>query len=206
LQPQEFSLFGKRSFRVLVASSILFWAKTADAHLVSTGAGPFYDGTAHFFLTYEEILPVIALSLFAGLRGARHGRWAIAVLSASWIAGAIAGLYFSKLVLPPHLSTILLLLIPGVFLAFDWNLPFKGVLILTSLLGFFLGFSNGIAFSEQTRFLGILGSATAALIVAVFSASLAVSLSRGWTRIAIRVAGSWLTALGLLALGWSLRS
>ena len=139
---------------------LLFFHQIADAHLVSTGAGPFYDGSAHFFLTYEELLPVIALSLFAGLRGARNGRWLIAVLPVAWIAGGLTGLYFPKLVLPSVLNTVLLLLIPGLLLAFDWNLPFKAVLTITSLLMFFLGFSNGIAFSEETRILGVLGSAS----------------------------------------------
>ena len=191
---------------LFAAIIVLSFHQIADAHLVSTGAGPFYDGSAHFFLTYEEILPVIALSLFAGLRGTRNGRWLIAVLPLAWIAGGLAGLCFPKLALPSALNTVLLLLMPGLLLAFDWNLPFKAVLTITSLLIFLLGFSNGIAFSEDTGVLGVLGSAAAALIIAVFGASLAIVLSSGWTRIAIRVAGSWLTALGLLALGWSLRN
>jgi len=34
---------------------------------------------------------------------------------------------------------------------------------------------------------------------------LVVSLRRPWTRIAVRVTGSWLAAVGLLMLGWGLR-
>jgi len=33
-----------------------------------------------------------------------------------------------------------------------------------------------------------------------------VSLRSGWQRIVIRVAGSWVAAIGLLLLGWSLRA
>jgi len=32
-----------------------------------------------------------------------------------------------------------------------------------------------------------------------------VSLRPAWSRIAVRVAGSWLAAIGLLMIGWSLR-
>ena len=53
--------------------------------------------------------------------------------------------------------------------------------------------------------LGMLGAATAALLLAILAAALAASLRAGWTRIAVRVAGSWIAALGILALGWSLR-
>ena len=31
-----------------------------------------------------------------------------------------------------------------------------------------------------------------------------VSLKREWTRIAVRVAGSWIVAIGLLYMGWTL--
>lgn len=199
-------MFGKPSFKLFLVSSILLWAKTADAHLVSTGAGPFYDGTAHFFLTYDEVLPVIALALFAGLRGARYGRWFIAVLPLAWIIAAVCGLFFPEVVLPPALNMVLLLLVPGALLALDWNLSLKAVLAVTALFGFLLGFSNGVAFSQDSSILGIAGSTAAALIVAILSSSLAVAFSRGWTRIAIRVAGSWLAALGILVLGWSLRN
>ena len=46
----------------------------AHAHLTNTGLGPFYDGLAHPFPTADEVLPVLARSLFAGLRGTRFGQ------------------------------------------------------------------------------------------------------------------------------------
>ena len=36
-------------------------ASQADAHLMTTGLGPFYDGFTHLFLTPEDLLPVLAL-------------------------------------------------------------------------------------------------------------------------------------------------
>lgn len=185
--------------------ALLCLTQTANAHLVTTGAGPFYDGTAHFFLTFEEILPVVALSLFAGLRGPRFGRWVIAVLPISWIIGGLAAFQFHSITTPPAIITVIVMLLPGALLASDWNLPVKIVIAIAAFFGLLLGFLNGIAM-PQGKILEVIGSVTAAFIVAVLSAALAIALNHGWTRIAIRVAGSWLTALGLLALGWSLRS
>ncbi len=75
--------------RLLLAALLVAGAPLpAQAHLVTTGAGPFYDGAAHFFLSFEELLPVLALALLAGLRGARYGRWLIAVLPPAWLLGA----------------------------------------------------------------------------------------------------------------------
>jgi NADH:ubiquinone oxidoreductase subunit H len=46
----------------------------------------------------------------------------------------------------------------------------------------------------------------AALFVLVTLASaFVVSLERPWARIAVRVAGSWVAASGLLQLGWAFR-
>jgi urease accessory protein len=182
--------------------ALLLLSQNADAHLVSTGAGPFYDGTAHFFLTFEEILPVIALSLFAGLRGPRYGRWMIVVLPFCWIAGGILG--FSKAVALPTFITGFVMLITGALLAVDWKLSIKIVIGITAFFGLLLGFLNGIGMPNGS-IVEIIGSATAAFIVAVLCAGLAVALDHGWTRIVLRVAGSWVTALGLLVLGWSLK-
>ena len=33
----------------------------AEAHLVTTGLGPVYDGIAHVLLTPEDLVPVVAL-------------------------------------------------------------------------------------------------------------------------------------------------
>jgi urease accessory protein len=204
-QQQEFSLSGKQFLNTLIAAFVLLLlSQNADAHLVSTGAGPFYDGTAHFFLTFEEILPVIALSLFAGLRGSQFARWAIVILPVGWIIGGFVGFEFHNITSSSAIITVIVMLLPGALLASDWNLPVKIVMAIAAFFGLLLGVLNGIAM-PQGSILELIGSATAAFVVAVLSAALAVALSHGWTRIAIRVAGSWLTALGLLALGWSLK-
>jgi hypothetical protein len=41
------------------------------------------------------------------------------------------------------------------------------------------------------------------VILALVSAAV-VALRRPWARIAVRVAGSWIAAIGLLLLGWTL--
>lgn len=194
---------GKRFLSTSIAAvALLLLSQNTDAHLVSTGAGPFYDGTAHFFLTFEEILPVIALSLFAGLRGPRYGRWMIVVLPMCWIIGGILG--FSKTVPLPAFITGFVMLITGALLATDSKLSIKIVIGVTAFFGLLLGFLNGIGIPNGS-ILEIIGSATAAFIIAVLCAALAVALNHGWTRIALRVAGSWVTALGLLVLGWSVK-
>jgi hypothetical protein len=45
------------------------------------------DGLLHFLLSPEDVIPALALSLFAGLRGAMYGRRALFVLPACWLLG-----------------------------------------------------------------------------------------------------------------------
>jgi hypothetical protein len=64
----------KFRFRLLMLVGILgamnLFPGRAEAHLNPTGLGATYDGLAHFLLSPEDILPVLALALFAGQRSA----------------------------------------------------------------------------------------------------------------------------------------
>jgi hypothetical protein len=50
---------------------------------------------------------------------------------------------------------------------------------------------------------GILGTVGTLFALASLVTGLVMSLERPWTRIAVRVAGSWIVAVGLLYLGWT---
>ena len=55
-------------------------------------------------------------------------------------------------------------------------------------------------------FTGLLGVISVLFVVVSLVSALVVSLGRRWTRIAVRVAGSWIVAVGLLYLGWTMSS
>jgi len=79
---------------VLCGIACLFYPSYADAHLVTTGMGPVYDGIGHLLLTPEDLVPALALALYAGLRGAISGRRAMFLLPIGWFIGGIAGSAF----------------------------------------------------------------------------------------------------------------
>jgi urease accessory protein len=63
----------------------------AEAHLVTTVLGPIYDGIGHLALSPEVWVPVLAVALFAGLRGAAAGRLTLFLLPVAWLVGALVG-------------------------------------------------------------------------------------------------------------------
>ncbi|HEY6384193.1 MAG TPA: hypothetical protein VIX91_00765, partial [Candidatus Acidoferrum sp.] len=96
-----------------VVSVFAMSATPAEAHLNSTGMGPFYDGLKHFTMSPEDIVPVIALALLAGLRGADHGRRTLFTLPCAWLLGGIGGLSAINALPHPFASSAWFLLVGG---------------------------------------------------------------------------------------------
>ena len=90
-------------------------------------------------------------------------------------------------------------------MAADLGLPAGAVAALAAALGLTHGFMNGAILREGAGTLGLVGIATMLFVLVALAAALVVSLSKPWARIAVRVAGSWIAAIGLLMFGWALR-
>ena len=177
----------------------------AEAHLVTTGLGPVYDGIGHLLLTPEDLVPILALALYAGLRGARAGRLALFVLPVAWLGGGLAGLSLGRATSAPVPAVSFILL--GILVAADAKLPDAAVAALAAGLGLVHGFLNGPALAGTgPGALGLLGISSVAFVLVALAAALVVSLRAPAARIAVRVAGSWIAAIGLLLLGWALRT
>jgi hydrogenase/urease accessory protein HupE len=197
-----------RSRVALIGAAALALAPAAEAHLVTTGMGPVYDGIAHFFLSPDDVLSAVAVALLAGMRGPGAGRCAAALLPAGWILGGVAG---ATIRLAPASNPFVAassLLILGILVAADRPLPITVIALLTTLLAVSHGLFNGAAMREAggaASMLQLGGVAFTLAVIGLLAAALAVSLGRPPWRIGLRVAGSWTAAIGLLLLGWALR-
>jgi len=68
------------------------------------------------------------------------------------------------------------------------------------------GYANGVAMAAAgLGVLSLAGVGTALFVTLALLAALVVSLRWWWTRVAVRVAGSWMAASGMLMLGWTLK-
>jgi hydrogenase/urease accessory protein HupE len=188
-----------------VFAALLGAAPAASAHLVTTNLGPFYDGFAHFFAAPETLLPVLALALLAGLRGPAFGRAVLLWLPVAWLAGACGSVWLAPRPALP-LATAGVTLAFGALVAADVALPRLCVAGFAGGLGLFAGALAGADLATGGAPVTLAAGATCALFVTTaLVAGRVTSLRAPWTRIAVRVAGSWIAASGLLMLGWALR-
>jgi hydrogenase/urease accessory protein HupE len=168
--------------------------------------GPFYDGLMHFLLSPEDIIPVFALALLAGLRGAAYGRRALFVLPVAWLLGGFAGL--SGMAAKPH-PTIAAgwFLLMGGILAADARLSLHLTTAIAALLGLYHGYLNGTGMGvSSTTTVALFGLVFGVFVLIAVAAAFVLRLRAQWARIAVRVAGSWIAASGLLMLGWAVRT
>jgi len=188
---------------LIAVFGLLLWPSLASAHLVTTGLGPVYDGIGHLVMTPEDLIPALAIALFAGLRGAAPGRRALFVLPLAWFGGGLLGVIIEGLPTLPVAAISFIIL--GVLVAADLKLSQNWFTTIVIVVGFVHGALNGVALKEGAGILGLIGiMATLFVIVAIVSAFI-VSLRQPWTRIAVRVAGSWVAAIGMLMFGWLFR-
>jgi hydrogenase/urease accessory protein HupE len=188
-----------------VAGLLLGAASPAEAHVATSGAGPFYDGIAHLVLTPEDLVPLAALALLAGMRGAARARAVLVALVPTWL---VAGLLGRDLAVPvPSLLPALSFLILGGLVAADASLPRPTVVLLAALFAGIHGYADGVGLPGGGDGLMTLAGITMAVGCSfAIGANMALPAADGVGRTAVRVAGSWIAAVGVLLLGWTLHA
>lgn len=195
--------------RVVAILLIAFlWPATASAHLMSTGFGPFYDGLAHLFITPVDLMAVLAVAMLAGLSGARSGRCTLLSVTAAWWIGGMISLSMEGVVAAWMIGAAAAPFFVGLAVALDLRLPLAATTSVAALVGAGFGLLNGLSLrATEAAILPLVGITTAVFLCVTLVTALTVHLSknRDWRRVAIRVAGSWITAISLLMVGWTLR-
>ena len=173
-----------------------------QAHLVNSGLGPFYDGSLHLLLSPGDLLGLIAIALLAGLQGPKAGRLVTMTLPLCWLIAGLIGMQLPAMLDLPWL-TMLAFAILGLLVAADIRLPPAGVALLAALYGVLQGLQNGSALASIGADLtALFGIVMTSLVIALLTAAAVVLLCAPWARILIRVAGSWLVAVGVMMLAW----
>jgi hydrogenase/urease accessory protein HupE len=204
MKPRKTAIFRALGIS-LTASAFALLPSPAEAHLVTTGLGPVYDGISHVLMSPDDLVPILAMALLAGLNGPSAGRRALFSFTLAWLAGGIAGYLAGHTIIPGATTALSFLLIGGLTAA-DRRLSPGTVAGLATVIGILHGWLNGAGIAEaQNDPLGLAGIVSVIFVLVAIASAFVVSLRAEWMRIAVRVAGSWVAAIGLLMFGWSLR-
>lgn len=163
------------------------------------------DNGSESFPGPMAVRPVVAASALAGLRGAAYGRRASFTLPVAWLLGSLFGLTAVATTGSAVLSALWFLLLGGLVIA-DAKLSLSAITALAALLGVIHGYLNGTGMGQSGfAIVALLGLTSGVFVLIVLAAAFVVQLRVQWARIAVRVAGSWIAASGLLMLGWWFR-
>ena len=163
---------------MLVTLAAVLVPTPARAHLNSTGMGPIYDGLLHVLTSPEDLVPVLGLALFAGLRGARYGREALFVLPASWLLGGLLGLTASAANGSAGLSATWFLLLGGLVAA-NARLSLRMTTALAALVGLYHGYVNGTGMARPgSAVVALVGLVSAVFVMVALTAAFVVRLRR----------------------------
>lgn len=179
---------------------VLLVPSVAFAHPMK-GVGDFYAGMLHPIMTVETILPLVALSLLAGQQ---QRETAIKILAAFPASIALGTLLIFVSPVPGRALTLELVItaLTGILIALARMLPSIVPIGVGVVLGLSIGWANASEITKDVsaaRF--VAGLVVAGLLMTAYGIGVVRRLKPGWTQIAVRVAGSWMAAIGMLVLG-----
>jgi urease accessory protein len=153
----------------------------------------------------EHVLPFFALGLLTGQQGTKS-QAAPALFSLALMLGAAACLWLPA-VPAVDLINVISALVLGALTAAAFSLTTPVYLGLALLFGLSHGYANGAAITPPMKgYLFILGLGLAGLVVTGYglvATDYVLRKNVNWMRIAVRVAGSWIAAIGMLVLATS---
>ena len=194
--------------RICIGASVMLIAapSVALAHLVNSGLGPIYDGALHLLLSPGDLLGLLAAALLSGLRGARASRLTVMIMPLAWLLAGVIGLN-TPMLADMQLLAVLSFVILGAMVALDLKLSPFIIAALAGMYGALHGLLNGSALAAigagpSTLF----GIVMTVLLIALLTSAAIVPLSGVWSRVAVRVAGSWVAAVGILMFGWLMQT
>ncbi len=194
--------------RWLPLAILLFaFPATAQAHTPIEGIGDFLAGLIHPLTTPSHILLLLALGLLLGQRSPLRLKMPMLVfVSASAVALTLttAG-WFTKV----HPAILLgLALCAATFVALERPLPPLALHTLLALAALALGLDSAVESGSRAAVFKTLAGTWISLAVLLADVAIYVSFCarKNWLKVGVRVLGSWIIAVALLVLAFSLRS
>lgn len=196
--------------RAALAFFLTLAGELAYAHTAAEGVGYLFSGVLHPLTALEHVLPFVALSLLAGQSGLKAKAEAVLlVFPLALMLGATLALWIPAIkgVALFNVSSAIVL---GLLVAVAWTLPASVFYAIAVICGLSHGFANGAVIGGNVNpWLFIPGIGLAGLAVLAYGMLMTdyiLARKIGWMQIAVRVAGSWIAAIGVLVLATSAKT
>lgn len=189
----------------ICGAALLFWVPAVTyAHGWGGKTTPLYDGLLHMLLNPACILPVAGLALLASRGGREWLAQAQLALAGGVGAGAVisgVGLSWSGVVFANRLYIVAVGLLVALAVVLPRQLVLAGVLLGGILAGHELLVSDPPA---GNPYWFCLGAMLGAMVLQGGIGGLALAARTPWAQVAVRIAGSWIAAIGIIFAGFLL--
>lgn len=195
-------------FAAAVLAALLAWtAVPAAAHGGLGGGDGFLSGALHPFIAVEHLILLLGLGLLSGRLSMERRGLSFAFLGIGLVGGAVS----AQIAHPLPTRTLAVAILGLAFaigclvsLASYRRLPRVLIAALASLAGLAVGLDTDLAGTAQevwsVRLVPMLGLATGVFLIVLDAAALSSIAQRPPFPVVVRVAGSWIAAVGLMLL------
>ncbi len=182
---------------VLLAVLLTGSAIPASAHSPIKGIGTFYNELLHPIIVPSHLLALIAIGLLIGQRAPSDSRLALPAFAAA-VALALLATALTPHV-PPAWPLLAVTLVTGLAIVISWRaIP---TLILAVAAGTLIALnSSPDGIPAEQIWIALTGTGSGAVLAVTYCGGLAARFDRPWQKIAVRAAGSWISASALLVL------
>ena len=185
---------------------LVVFPTTAHAHSPVKGLGDFYSGLLHPLTTPSHVLLIVALGLLAGRRRPFHLKAPMAIFSALSGAALVVATVGGTRGIHPNVM-VGIALWAGILLALDKNLSPAPFCALVAVAAVVMGLDSAVESKSASAVIKTILGNWISLVVLVCDIAIYVSLGgeAKWLKVALRIAGSWIVAISLLVLAFSIR-
>lgn len=202
-EARRWAVGGRAGVRWAGGIALCLPAGPALAHGTLAGGGGFYAGALHPFLAWEHTLALVTLGLVLG--APRPGRAALIGLA----LGLGAGLSFGALAVPAAPGLLAAAAVLAGALAAGLALPLSMLALGAAGVGAAVGIDTAVPVAASADPVEIAapfaGLACGVFVIVLDAMALASLALRPPFAVALRVAGSWIAAVAIMALALGLR-
>lgn len=192
--------------RSAAAFAILLVRSGTTAAHSSLAIGAFYAGALELVLHWQQALFILAGGIWCGQQTQPHQLWLGSCLVGGFMTGAASvwlGVPAPQALLVSAVGYTLIGIAVAACLQANWRWPFAVAVPAGMASG--AGLAVNAIPTVVRPWLFLLGTLTGALLLLFYVSAAAVRLPAGWPRVALRVAGSWIAAIGLMVCAFSMQ-